>query len=91
MQVLGAAMFYVRVGQQSFLYTGDYNMTPDRHLGTATSYIYMYRKKLIYKYIYIYMCIYKHMHIYQIPTPFLGLTLLRFTVMKGTASGDYTV
>ena len=37
MQVLGAAMFYVRVGQQSFLYTGDYNMTPDRHLGTAIS------------------------------------------------------
>ncbi|KAJ1493197.1 beta-lactamase-like protein, partial [Baffinella frigidus] len=33
--VLGAAMFYVRVGQQSFLYTGDYNMTPDRHLGSA--------------------------------------------------------
>jgi Cft2 family RNA processing exonuclease len=28
--VLGAAMFYVKVGQQSFVYTGDYNMTPDR-------------------------------------------------------------
>ena len=25
--VLGAAMFYIRVGQQSLLYTGDYNMT----------------------------------------------------------------
>lgn len=34
--VLGAAMFYVRVGQQSFVYTGDYNMTPDRHLGSAS-------------------------------------------------------
>ncbi|CAG8502254.1 8096_t:CDS:1 [Ambispora gerdemannii] len=33
--VLGAAMFYVRVGQQSVVYTGDYNMTPDRHLGAA--------------------------------------------------------
>ncbi|KAL5013863.1 hypothetical protein ScPMuIL_008133 [Solemya velum] len=33
--VLGAAMFHVKVGQQSFLYTGDYNMTPDRHLGAA--------------------------------------------------------
>eukprot|EP00960_Hanusia_phi_P049205 759436-Hanusia_phi.AAC.4 len=33
--VLGAAMFYIRVGQQSILYTGDYNMTPDRHLGSA--------------------------------------------------------
>lgn len=33
--VLGAAMFEVRVGQQSFVYTGDYNMTPDRHLGAA--------------------------------------------------------
>ncbi len=33
--VLGAAMFYVRVGTQSVLYTGDYNMTPDRHLGAA--------------------------------------------------------
>lgn len=29
--VLGAAMFYVKVGQQSFVYTGDYNMTPDRY------------------------------------------------------------
>lgn len=33
--VLGAAMFYVRVGSESVLYTGDYNMTPDRHLGSA--------------------------------------------------------
>ncbi|PAA48410.1 hypothetical protein BOX15_Mlig027854g4, partial [Macrostomum lignano] len=34
--VLGAAMFLVRVGDaQSVLYTGDYNMTPDRHLGPA--------------------------------------------------------
>lgn len=33
--VLGAAMFHVRVGQQSMVYTGDYNMTPDRHLGSA--------------------------------------------------------
>lgn len=33
--VLGAAMFLVRVGTQSVLYTGDYNMTPDRHLGAA--------------------------------------------------------
>jgi integrator complex subunit 11 len=33
--VLGAAMFYVRAGNQSVLYTGDYNMTPDRHLGAA--------------------------------------------------------
>ena len=28
--VLGAAMFMVRVGSQSVVYTGDYNMTPDR-------------------------------------------------------------
>lgn len=33
--VLGAAMFLVRVGDRSVLYTGDYNMTPDRHLGAA--------------------------------------------------------
>jgi integrator complex subunit 11 len=31
--VLGAAMFHIRVGHQSVVYTGDYNMTPDRHLG----------------------------------------------------------
>ena len=33
--VLGAGMFLVKVGHQSVLYTGDYNMTPDRHLGCA--------------------------------------------------------
>eukprot|EP00111_Clytia_hemisphaerica_P012929 TCONS_00037971-protein len=33
--VIGAAMFHCRVGDQSFVYTGDYNMTPDRHLGAA--------------------------------------------------------
>ncbi|KAF2077278.1 hypothetical protein CYY_001403 [Polysphondylium violaceum] len=33
--VLGAAMFYVKVGDESVVYTGDYNMTPDRHLGSA--------------------------------------------------------
>ncbi|KAG0320598.1 Integrator complex subunit 11 [Dissophora globulifera] len=33
--VLGAAMFYIRVGEESLVYTGDYNMTPDRHLGSA--------------------------------------------------------
>ncbi|EDV23926.1 uncharacterized protein TRIADDRAFT_57642 [Trichoplax adhaerens] len=33
--VLGAAMFLVKVGCESVLYTGDYNMTPDRHLGAA--------------------------------------------------------
>ncbi|KAI9228864.1 MAG: cleavage and polyadenylation-specific factor 3-like protein, partial [Piptocephalis tieghemiana] len=33
--VLGAAMFELRVGPHSVVYTGDYNMTPDRHLGAA--------------------------------------------------------
>jgi integrator complex subunit 11 len=33
--VLGAAMFQVKVHHQSIVYTGDYNMTPDRHLGSA--------------------------------------------------------
>ncbi|KAI1707173.1 beta-Casp domain-containing protein [Ditylenchus destructor] len=33
--VLGAAMFLIRVGSESVLYTGDFNMTPDRHLGAA--------------------------------------------------------
>ncbi|ELT95478.1 hypothetical protein CAPTEDRAFT_151615 [Capitella teleta] len=33
--VLGAAMIHIRVGEQSVVYTGDYNMTPDRHLGAA--------------------------------------------------------
>lgn len=28
-------MFYVKVGDESVVYTGDYNMTPDRHLGGA--------------------------------------------------------
>lgn len=28
-------MFMVQVGTQSVVYTGDYNMTPDRHLGAA--------------------------------------------------------
>jgi len=34
--VIGAAMFHVRVGNASCVYTGDYNMTPDRHLGAAS-------------------------------------------------------
>lgn len=33
--VLGAAMFHIRVGSDSVVYTGDFNMTPDRHLGAA--------------------------------------------------------
>ncbi|KAG6402755.1 hypothetical protein SASPL_134966 [Salvia splendens] len=33
--VLGAAMFYAKVGDASLVYTGDYNMVPDRHLGAA--------------------------------------------------------
>ncbi|KAH9282572.1 Integrator complex subunit 11 [Echinococcus granulosus] len=33
--VLGAAIFHIKVGDRSLLYTGDYNMTPDRHLGAA--------------------------------------------------------
>ncbi|XP_056129812.1 integrator complex subunit 11 [Lampris incognitus] len=33
--VLGAAMVHIKVGSQSVVYTGDYNMTPDRHLGAA--------------------------------------------------------
>ncbi|KAJ3194304.1 Integrator complex subunit 11 [Irineochytrium annulatum] len=33
--VLGAAMFHIRCGNQSVVYTGDFNMTPDRHLGAA--------------------------------------------------------
>ena len=28
-------MFYVKCGSESIMYTGDYNMTPDRHLGAA--------------------------------------------------------
>ncbi|XP_020083140.1 cleavage and polyadenylation specificity factor subunit 3-II [Ananas comosus] len=33
--VLGAAMIYAKVGGSTMVYTGDYNMTPDRHLGAA--------------------------------------------------------
>ncbi|PKU79029.1 Cleavage and polyadenylation specificity factor subunit 3-II [Dendrobium catenatum] len=33
--VLGAAMIYAKVGDNAMVYTGDYNMTPDRHLGAA--------------------------------------------------------
>ncbi|XP_055908956.1 integrator complex subunit 11 isoform X3 [Eupeodes corollae] len=33
--VLGAAMFWIKVGSQSVVYTGDFNMNPDRHLGAA--------------------------------------------------------
>ncbi|CAI9096772.1 OLC1v1032985C1 [Oldenlandia corymbosa var. corymbosa] len=33
--VLGAAMFYAKVGDAAIVYTGDYNMTADRHLGAA--------------------------------------------------------
>ncbi|KAI3502528.1 hypothetical protein L1887_30649 [Cichorium endivia] len=33
--VLGAAMFYACVEDSGMVYTGDYNMTPDRHLGAA--------------------------------------------------------
>ncbi|KAI5184796.1 integrator complex subunit 11 [Nematocida homosporus] len=33
--VLGAVMFHVQVGEESVVYTGDYNMSPDRHLDAA--------------------------------------------------------
>lgn len=33
--VLGAGIWEVRVGSQCIVYTGDYNMTADRHLGSA--------------------------------------------------------
>uniref|UniRef100_A0A7S3QU97 Metallo-beta-lactamase domain-containing protein n=1 Tax=Dunaliella tertiolecta TaxID=3047 RepID=A0A7S3QU97_DUNTE len=33
--VLGAAMMHLQVDATSILYTGDYNTTPDRHLGAA--------------------------------------------------------
>ena len=33
--VLGAVMFYVEVNGYSVVYTGDYNMASDRHLGAA--------------------------------------------------------
>lgn len=28
-------MFYAKVGDAAMVYTGDYNMVPDRHLGSA--------------------------------------------------------
>lgn len=34
-KVLGAVMIYAKVGDTAMVYTGDYNMTPDRHLGAA--------------------------------------------------------
>ncbi|RRT83636.1 hypothetical protein B296_00007000 [Ensete ventricosum] len=34
-KVLGAAMIYAKVAESTIVYTGDYNMTPDRHLGAA--------------------------------------------------------
>ncbi|KAH7649766.1 CPSF metallobeta-lactamase [Cryptosporidium bovis] len=33
--VLGASMFHVKVGDETIVYTGDYNMVRDRHLGPA--------------------------------------------------------
>lgn len=33
--VIGAAMFYIRVVNQSVVYTGDYSTTADQHLGAA--------------------------------------------------------
>ncbi|KAI9293499.1 Metallo-hydrolase/oxidoreductase [Neoconidiobolus thromboides FSU 785] len=33
--VVGAVMFHIKIGNKSIVYTGDYNMTPDRHLGSA--------------------------------------------------------
>lgn len=33
--VLGAVMFYAKAGTCSVVYTGDYNASPDRHLGAA--------------------------------------------------------
>jgi len=33
--VLGACLFKITIGSNSIVYTGDYNMTPDRHLGAA--------------------------------------------------------
>lgn len=33
--VLGAVMFWIKSGDETLVYTGDYNMTPDRHLGAA--------------------------------------------------------
>jgi len=33
--VLGAAMFYIECNGESLVYTGDFNMSADRHLGCA--------------------------------------------------------
>jgi integrator complex subunit 11 len=33
--VLGAAMFYIECNGETVVYTGDYNMSADRHLGAA--------------------------------------------------------
>ena len=33
--VLGAAMFYIECNGETVVYTGDFNMTADRHLGSA--------------------------------------------------------
>ncbi|EPR78398.1 YSH1, RNA processing exonuclease [Spraguea lophii 42_110] len=33
--VLGAAMFYIKVDDETLVYTGDFNMTADKHLGSA--------------------------------------------------------
>lgn len=33
--VLGACMFHIKAGNESLIYTGDYNTTPDKHLGSA--------------------------------------------------------
>ncbi|KAH8741541.1 CPSF metallobeta-lactamase [Cryptosporidium ryanae] len=33
--VLGASMFHVKVGDETVVYSGDYNMVRDRHLGPA--------------------------------------------------------
>ena len=33
--VLGADMFHIEYAGMSVIYTGDYNMTADRHLGPA--------------------------------------------------------
>lgn len=34
--VIGAAMFHVKVGEQSFVYTGDFSTTADQHLAAAS-------------------------------------------------------
>ena len=33
--VLGAAMFHIECNGETVVYTGDFNMTADRHLGSA--------------------------------------------------------